>query len=124
MNVPFAGGCVCEAARYECSAEPIMMFKCHCRDCQRVIGRGFVAGLLVPGSAFRLTKGQLRYHFTPSLAGGQHKRGFCTTAVLDSPVENRMNGLITLLESPPAALTSKANIRANFDLCRVTTGAY
>ena len=33
--------------------------------------------LLVPASAFRLTKGQPRYHFTPSLAGGNHKRGFC-----------------------------------------------
>jgi hypothetical protein len=54
-----------------------MMFKCHCRDCQRVTGGGFVAGLLMPASAFRLTKGQLRYHFTPSLAGGKHKRGFC-----------------------------------------------
>ena len=27
--------------------------------------------------AFRLTKGELSYHFTPSLAGGKHKRGFC-----------------------------------------------
>ena len=54
-----------------------MMFKCHCRDCQRVTGGGYVAGLLVPASAFRFTKGQLRYHFTPSLAGGNHKRGFC-----------------------------------------------
>ena len=54
-----------------------MMFKCHCRDCQQVSGGGFVAGLLVPASAFRLTKGELRYHFTPSAAGGRHKRGFC-----------------------------------------------
>jgi hypothetical protein len=36
-----------------------MTFKCHCRDCQRVTGGGFVAGLLVPASAFRLTKGQI-----------------------------------------------------------------
>src|SRR6266436_1900009 len=36
-----------------------------------------VAALLLPASAFRLTKGQLRYHFTPSMAGGKHKRGFC-----------------------------------------------
>src|ERR1041384_3995572 len=75
--IPFAGGCACGAIRYECSAEPSMTFKCHCRDCQRVTGGGFVAGLLVPAAAFRLTKGQLRYHFTPSLAGGKHKRGFC-----------------------------------------------
>jgi hypothetical protein len=55
-----------------------MMFKCHCRDCQQVTGGGFCPGLLVPASAFRLTKGQLRYHSTPSLAGGRHQRGFCT----------------------------------------------
>ncbi|HEU0005684.1 MAG TPA: aldehyde-activating protein, partial [Terriglobia bacterium] len=48
MKIPFTGGCVCGAVRYECSAEPIMMFKCHCRDCQRVTGGGFVAGLVVP----------------------------------------------------------------------------
>jgi hypothetical protein len=33
--------------------------------------------LLVPTSAFRWTKGEPRYHFTPSTAGGKHKRGFC-----------------------------------------------
>jgi len=77
MKIPFTGGCVCGAVRYECTAEPIMMFKCHCRDCQQVTGGGFVAGLLVPTSAFRLTQGKLRYHFTPSAAGGKHKRGFC-----------------------------------------------
>src|SRR5207249_12038429 len=77
MQLPFSGGCACGAVRYECSAEPIMMFKCHCRDCQRVTGGGFVAGLLVPASAFRLTKRQLRYHFTPSMACGKHKRGIC-----------------------------------------------
>ena len=33
--------------------------------------------VLVPTGAFRVMRGQLRYHFTPSAAGGQHKRGFC-----------------------------------------------
>jgi len=77
MKIPFTRGCACGAIRYECSAEPIMMFKCHCRDCQQLTGGGFVAGLLVPAPAFRLTKGQLRYHFTPSAGGGKHKRGSC-----------------------------------------------
>ena len=76
-KVPFTGGCVCGAVRYECTAEPIMTFKCHCRDCQQVSGGGHVAGLLVTASAFRLTKGELKYHFTLTLSGGRHKRGFC-----------------------------------------------
>lgn len=57
MNVPFAGGCVYGAVRYECSVGPIMIFRCRCRDCQGVTGGGFVASFLVPAAAFRLTKG-------------------------------------------------------------------
>ena len=54
-----------------------MMLKCHCRDCQHITGGGFAAAVLLPAKAFRLTKGELTYHFTPSLFGGNHKRGFC-----------------------------------------------
>ena len=77
MKIPFTGGCVCGAVRYECAAEPIMMLKCHCRDCQHITGGGFAAAVLVPANAFRVTKGEIRYHLTPSLAGGKHKRGYC-----------------------------------------------
>jgi len=77
VKIPFTGGCSCGAVRYECTAEPIMMFKCHCRDCQQVTGGGLAPAVLVSPEAFRLTRGQLRYHFTPSLARGKHKRGFC-----------------------------------------------
>ena len=78
MKLPFTGGCACGAIRYEINAEPIVMFNCHCRDCQRVSGGGFAAAVLVPVESFRLTRGQTRYHFTSSIARGKHKRGFCT----------------------------------------------
>jgi hypothetical protein len=77
VKIPFTGGCSCGAIRYECTAQPIMMLKCHCRDCQRVTGGGFAAAVLVPAESFRVTRGQLRYHFTSSIARGKHKRGFC-----------------------------------------------
>jgi hypothetical protein len=77
MNIPFTGGCACGAIRYECAAERTVMLKCHCRDCQKLTGGGFVPAVLVPAEAFRATRGQLRYHFTPSIARGKHKRGFC-----------------------------------------------
>jgi hypothetical protein len=78
MKIPFTGGCACGAIRYECTAEPVMMLKCHCRDCQHITGGAFAPAVLLPAKAFRLTQGDLSYHFTPSLAGGKHKRGFCT----------------------------------------------
>ena len=77
MTVPFTGGCACGAVRYDCTAEPIMMLKCHWRDCQHITAGGFAAAVLLPAEAFRLTKGELTYHFTPSLFGGKHKRGSC-----------------------------------------------
>src|SRR5207249_3054798 len=62
--IPFTGGCVCGAVRYELTAEPILTLKCHCRDCQHITGSGFAPAFLVPAEAFRLTRGQLRYHLT------------------------------------------------------------
>jgi hypothetical protein len=77
MNLPFTGGCACGAIRYECTAEPISMFNCHCRDCQRVTGAGHASVVLVPAAAFKVTRGERSYHFTASAAIGRHKRGFC-----------------------------------------------
>ena len=69
MKVPFLGGCVCGAIRYECSAEPIEMFQCHCRDCQRASGGPFSCVVVVPAQSFKLPRGSLRYHFTLHAAG-------------------------------------------------------
>ena len=77
MKIPITGGCVCGAVRYELTAEPVMMLKCHCRDCQHITGSGFAPAFLVPAAAFRLTRGKLRYYSTASLSRGKHKRGFC-----------------------------------------------
>jgi hypothetical protein len=78
MKLPITGGCVCGAVRYELSAEPMLMLKCHCRDCQHITGSGFAPAFLVPAEAFRLTRGQLRYYSTSSIRRGKHKRGFCS----------------------------------------------
>jgi hypothetical protein len=73
----FTGGCVCGAIRYECDAQPIMMFKCHCRDCQHVSGSGYAPVLLFRRKNVRITKGSLQHYATQSMAGGEHERSFC-----------------------------------------------
>jgi hypothetical protein len=77
MKIPFSGGCACGAIRYECSAEPLVMFNCHCRDCQRAGGGPYSAVVYVPAKAFKITKGEPRYYQTPSEAMGHNLRGFC-----------------------------------------------
>ena len=71
------GGCSCGAVRYECTAEPTYMFKCHCRDCQYVSGSAYMPVYYVPKTAFRFTKGDVKRHETQSLRGGTNLRGFC-----------------------------------------------
>lgn len=77
MKTPFEGGCACGEIRYRCDAEPVTMFKCHCRDCQRATGAPFVAALLVPVKALTFTKGTPTYYAVPSTRGGENTRGFC-----------------------------------------------
>jgi hypothetical protein len=84
MNIPFDGGCACGAVRYECSAEPLMAFNCHCRDCQRASGTAYASGMLVPEGAFKFTKGAPKYHVGTADSGRTVSRGFC--AECGSPV--------------------------------------
>ncbi|HTD67979.1 MAG TPA: GFA family protein [Candidatus Limnocylindria bacterium] len=77
MKTPFFGGCVCGAVRHECAAEPVEMFQCHSRDCQRASGGAGSCVVVLPAKSFKFTRGAPRHHFTTSAAGFQHKRGFC-----------------------------------------------
>ena len=77
MAKNISGGCVCGAIRYEVSAEPIVMFNCHCRDCQKTTGGPYTPVFYVPAKAFKITKGSPKYYKTTSEMGGHNERGFC-----------------------------------------------
>jgi hypothetical protein len=77
MSTNFTGGCACGAIRYEVSAEPIVMFNCHCRDCQKTTGGPYTPVMYVPASAFTITKGTPKYYKTASEMAGDNVRGFC-----------------------------------------------
>lgn len=78
MKIPFTGGCMCRAVRYECSAQPVFMGICHCRDCQRATGTAFSAGMLVPHNAVTIT-GNVKYYDVTGDSGITVSRGFCPT---------------------------------------------
>src|SRR5438309_89301 len=77
MKTPFTGGCACGAIHYESSAEPLAMLHCHCRDCQRSSGGPFSSFIVVPKDEFKILRGTLRFHASPSEVGGNTNRGFC-----------------------------------------------
>ncbi len=76
MSTPFSGGCACGAIRYECTAEPVFSWNCHCRDCQRASGSAFCPISYVPKAALTST-GQAIYYEVKAESGNAVSRGFC-----------------------------------------------
>jgi len=76
MATKFTGGCLCGAVCYECTAEPIFMGNCHCRDCQKASGSAYEAAIGVPAAALKIT-GNVKYHDSKADSGNTVSRGFC-----------------------------------------------
>jgi hypothetical protein len=73
----YTGGCQCGQVRYSILAEPIMLYACHCRDCQRQSGSAFGMSLIVADSAFRLDSGNLKTFETRADSGRSKTCAFC-----------------------------------------------
>lgn len=76
MKTPFTGGCLCGNIRYKCSAAPIVMVNCHCRDCQKATGTAYAAAMLIPKDAVAIA-GDAKYYDVTGDSGGIVGRGFC-----------------------------------------------
>jgi hypothetical protein len=77
MPTFFSGGCACGAIRYECSAEPLYMGNCHCRDCQRATGSAYFAAVGVSAATFHVTLGTPKYYEKQADSGSLMRRAFC-----------------------------------------------
>lgn len=58
VTLPQTGGCQCGALHYELSAAPLMIYNCHCSNCQKITGSAFVVSATVPEAAFKFTRGE------------------------------------------------------------------
>jgi hypothetical protein len=64
--------------QYTCTAKPVVMANCHCRDCQQASGAPFASGFVVKTSALRVT-GEVRVFETRGEEGRIARRSFCPT---------------------------------------------
>ena len=77
------GGCKCGLVRYECSAEPALIFNCHCEDCQHFSGAPCTTAVIVPEDEL-VVEGNLTGFKPVGDKGGFVRRYFCPTC--GSPV--------------------------------------
>lgn len=55
--LPLTGGCPCGGIRYEIDAYPLLLYACHCTDCQRRSGSAFALNMAVSAKAFHIVHG-------------------------------------------------------------------
>jgi len=55
--LPLTGGCPCGAVRYRIDAFPLLLYACHCTNCQRQSGSSFALNMPARTSSFRIVSG-------------------------------------------------------------------
>jgi len=66
--LPLTGGCSCGAIRYEIRSFPLLLYACHCTDCQKASGSAFALNMPVATRHLHIVQGSLKgwNHRSPS----------------------------------------------------------
>lgn len=97
MLLPYTGRCLCGATQYRVSDEPIMVYACHCTDCQKRSGSSFGLSVWVNRAAIEVTKGLPEARTTTSEEGRvQHIRQCeqCYTRLWTEPPKRPAVGIL------------------------------
>ena len=72
MSESLEGGCACGAVRYRLTSPPMFVNCCHCRDCQRQTGSGFVINAIIETDRIELLSGEPEPVRVPTDSGRPH----------------------------------------------------
>ena len=75
--LPLYGGCPCEAVRFAVNAMPLLVYACHCTECQRWSGSAFGLSMPVAAGSFALTCGRLKLWCRTGASGVESSYWFC-----------------------------------------------
>ena len=70
------GGCLCGNVRYSCTAEPLLVGICHCKNCQKQTSTSFSILVAVPKGSLEVA-GELSSYRDQGTRGNAVVRKFC-----------------------------------------------
>ena len=76
-KLPLVGGCQCGALRYAVTQPPLMIYNCHCTNCQTIGGGAFGTPAAILESSFSFTKGEPKTCEWTSDGGNRRFGWFC-----------------------------------------------
>ena len=71
------GSCQCGKVKYQICGEPIILYRCHCTECQKQAGSGFGMSMWVKNKDFKITEGALKQFIRIADSGGKIVCFFC-----------------------------------------------
>lgn len=77
VPLPIEGGCQCGALRYEIATPPLMIYACHCTNCQRIAGSAFGLATTITEDSLRFTHGKPKVVSWQSDSGNTRYGLFC-----------------------------------------------
>jgi hypothetical protein len=77
VSLPYTGGCQCGEIRYEIHAQPLTLYLCHCKECQKQFSSAFGMSLTVGRDAVVITQGQPKAWIRKADSGREVKNLFC-----------------------------------------------
>jgi trans-aconitate 2-methyltransferase len=91
MTAPYTGGCQCGQIRYELRAEPLTLYACHCKECQKQSSSAFGMSMPVFRDAVVILQGQPKQWTRVSESGREVSClfcGECGTRLFHNPARN------------------------------------
>lgn len=69
MPPPYSGRCLCGATEYRVTDKPLIVYACHCTDCQKRSGSAFGLSMWILRTAIEVTKGEPALHVSSTEDG-------------------------------------------------------
>ena len=77
MNHSLEGSCQCGEVHYQIKGEPLVLYRCHCTECQKQSGSGFGMSMWVRNDDFKILRGSLKHFHRIADSGGKIECFFC-----------------------------------------------
>ena len=98
VELPLVGGCQCGGLRYAISEPPLMVYNCHCTNCQKIGGGAFSTPVTVRESSFAFTQRR-----ADALTSGPRTPAIAATVVLRRLRQPHRHGQIPAAGYPQRA---------------------
>lgn len=102
------GSCQCGSVRYIVGGEPLMVYACHCKDCQKRTGSAFSMGAIFPANALEIT-GELTSWSRTSERGNTNTRFSC--ARCGNVMYGSSDSSPDLIKLQPGTLDDSSNVQ-------------